>query len=255
MNPISRTLSVLKKLHVNKVYRNVERYLPDWFNSSITSLSDRYIAKRLIITGELLPKYNEAFSYLHDQLGPDALGDYLEFGVCHGSSMLCMHQTIRKLKLKHVRMFGFDSFEGLPAIAAEDDNGKWKPGEFATRIETTVKYLSEEGIDWDTTFLIKGWFSDTLTEETRKKYSISKASVIMVDCDIYSSAKDSLNFCAPLIKDKAIIFFDDWIGNDIGEGKALAEFMTENPHFRLENFGTYKPSGEIYLISNTLSTT
>ncbi len=253
MNPISETLSVLKRLHVNKFYRKIESHLPNWVNSRISSLSDKYVLKRLIITEELKPRYIEAFTYLHKHLGPGALGDYLEFGVCYGTSMLCMHQTIKKLKLNNVRMVGFDSFEGLPAIAAEEDNGKWKPGEFATRMETTVKFLSEKGVDWDNTFLIKGWFSDTLTEETKKKYSISKASVIMVDCDIYSSSKASLDFCAPLIKDTAIIFFDDWIGNEVGEGKAVAEFMAENPHLKVEKFGTYNPSGEIFLVTNTLA--
>ncbi len=78
----------------------------------------------------------------------------------------------------------------------------------------------------------------------------------MIDCDLYSSAKESLNFCIPLIKDTSIIFFDDWSQDQyIGEKKAFDEFLRENPHFKAEQFDTYKhnnlPYGRIFSITNT----
>ena len=108
-----------------------------------------------------------------------------------------MDRVLKELKLNDVRIFGFDSFEGMPESAAHEDGGEWKPGQFASPIEFTKKLLTDRGVDWSRTFLIKGWFNETLTPETVTKYSIAKASVIMIDCDIYSSSKAALNFLHP----------------------------------------------------------
>ena len=47
--------------------------------------------------------------------------------------------------------------------------------------------------------LIKGWLSDTLNKETIARHDLSNAGVIMIDVDIYTSSKQALDFCAPLI--------------------------------------------------------
>jgi len=57
----------------------------------------------------------------------------------------------------------------------------------------------------------------------------------MIDCDLYSSAKQALDFCAPLIVGQTIIFFDDWGGGtsldkeNLGEKRAFLEFLQANP--------------------------
>lgn len=254
MAAVSQLLHALKKVGVNKAYRTLEPYLPGWFNSRIAGMSDKYIFKALVIEDEILPQYKKAASYLVKDIGKDALGDYLEFGVCYGTSMGCMSRVLRKKNLDNVRLIGFDSFEGLPQSAAHEDDGKWKPGEFACSIEDATQYLTEHGVDWDRTHLIKGWYSDTLTAEVVAEHNIEKASLIMIDCDIYSSSKQALDFCVPLIKDKSIIFFDDWQpGKNMGEEKAFDEFLAENTHLKAKKFGSYKPSGEIFLVENTLA--
>ncbi|HTF18326.1 MAG TPA: TylF/MycF/NovP-related O-methyltransferase [Chryseolinea sp.] len=181
------------------------------------------------------------------------LGDYLEFGVSLGTSMACMHRVLENRKSRSsIRLFGFDSFEGMPASAAFEDEGTWMPGEFASSIDQTRQYLDEAKIDWKRTHLIKGWFDETLTPETVKVYNIRKASIIMVDCDIYSASKTALNFALPMIVDFAVIFFDDW-RDDItfGEYKAYSEFLNENKHLKSEMFGEYRPTGMIFLVTNT----
>lgn len=217
---------------------------------------------QLISTEELEPHYNKACATLKKNIGNDAIGDYLEFGVCYGTSLYCMHQVLAKNGLDHVRLFGFDSFEGLPEYAPLEDEGVWKAGEFYSNYKTTYKTLDEKGVDWKKTFLIKGWYSDSLTKELVQKYKIKKASLVMIDCDMYSSAKEALNFSAPLIIDQTVIFFDDWNSNDLaqknmGEKKAFDEFLTENPNLTSKEIGTYNyngyPNGKIFLVTNTLS--
>ena len=98
--------------------------------------------------------------------GKESVGDYLEFGVFQGTSMNCMWEMLKEMDLGHVRMFGFDSFVGLPDEAAIDDGGLWKPGEFAAPYELTKQRIADAGVPESRVSLIKGWFSDTLNQET-----------------------------------------------------------------------------------------
>lgn len=213
----------------------------------------------LIDEKEIKPKFEKALKFLEKELnGESNLGDYLEFGVAHGSSMLFMYQTLKKLKIDNVRLFGFDSFEGLPKEADHDDDGLWTAGSFYAKEKNVRKYLTQKKIDWDRVKITKGWFKDTCTKTFIQENNIEKASVIMIDCDMYSSAKDALNFCVPLIKDKTIIFFDDWNSlnlaeKELGEKKAFLEFLNENPQFESSDFDSYSfygfKNGEIKLVS------
>ncbi|HLU88678.1 MAG TPA: TylF/MycF/NovP-related O-methyltransferase [Cyclobacteriaceae bacterium] len=82
--------------------------------------------------------------------------------------------------------------------------------------------------------LVKGWFSNTLNERTRKVLRLEKADLIMIDCDIYSASKEALKFSLPLIKDQAIVIFDDWGTEDglrIGQKEAFEATLGKSSHF------------------------
>ena len=66
----------------------------------------------LVDHDQIEPKYEMAWKQLREH--SPLLGDYLEFGVSRGHSMASMHRVISRLKLDRVRLFGFDSFEGMP---------------------------------------------------------------------------------------------------------------------------------------------
>jgi O-methyltransferase len=203
----------------------------------------------------LQPKYVEALNYLIEQGTPIAeLGDYLEFGVFYGNSLLTAYRAIDQVGARHMRLFGFDSFEGLPPEAAVDDGGYWKPGEFSMDYYVARRFLTEHGVDWKRITLVRGWFKDSLTDACIKKYGLKKASVLMVDCDIYSSAHTVLAFCAPLIQDRAVVFFDDWSAGDfaarnLGERKAFDEFLVDHPEFTVSNFGDYGNYSKVFVLS------
>lgn len=245
---------ILKKLRVNLIYRQLKDYLPVSVMSFINSLIQTYAFTPLILESELKPQFRRALKFLIRYLGARPLGDYLEFGVCHGSSMICMHSVIKRFNPNRIRLFGFDSFEGLPPMPDLNSTGEnWRPGDHSFSLQKATSLLTRNGVDWKRTFLIKGWYSETLNEELVMKHNITKASLIMIDCDIYSSAKESLDFCGPLIKDRSMIFFDDWSKTYQGEVRAFDEFLKENQHIKAEKFGSYKPYGEIFLVTNTLA--
>jgi O-methyltransferase len=190
------------------------------------------------------------------QIGREHLGDYLEFGVYNGTSLVSTFRETEAMGLTGMRLFGFDSFEGLPAAAATDDEGKWKPGAWRSDLEFTEAVLEAEGVDRSRVFLVPGWFSDTCNAETAHRYNITKASIIMVDCDIYTSAKQALDFCAPLITDHALMLFDDWnTGNlaakNLGERKAFEEWLAAWGCFKAEPFGSYRGKSETFMVTRT----
>jgi hypothetical protein len=119
-------------------------------------------------------------------------------------------------------------------------------------IEATRNYLKRQAVDLTRVRLVKGWFKETLTEQTRRDLAISKASVIMVDCDIYSASKEALAFCEPHIGNHAVFLFDDWgwreEKGEIGQKEAFEEFLTEHPDLAAEPMPAYSPQARVFLI-------
>lgn len=177
------------------------------------------------------------------------LGDYIEFGVCHGTSMACMFHAAESREARQMRFVGFDSFEGLPPEAAEEH---WTPGEFACPRDVAEANLRNAGVDMARVHLIEGWFADTLTDATRSELNVARASIIMVDCDIYSSSRDALAFVAPLIDEAAVVFFDDWgwraDQGEIGQREAFTEFLAAHPSLRAIECDRYFPKARVFLL-------
>ena len=122
-----------------------------------------------------------------------------------------------------LRFFGFDSFQGLP----ESEGKVFHKGQFAFSQESLKKYLEKVGVNNDVV-LIKGYYSQSLNSKLFIDYQLKKASIIHIDCDLYISTKDVLDFIEPLLQNGTIIIFDDWgsFGNNDqkGQQRALNEF-------------------------------
>ncbi len=248
-------LDLARSLKLDLLWDKVSAALPPEVRRRVRKLSARSRYATPLVPAEALQKsYGEAIQLLRERRSAEHLGDYLEFGVCHGTSMLCMHRALKDAGVEGVRLFGFDSFEGLPEVAAVDDEGIWPPGSFDSDLNHTTQILTNEGVDWDRTFLVQGWFSDTLNDALGSKHHIEKAGLIMVDSDIYTSAKEALDFCAPLIKDQSVIFFDDWNSaalaeKNLGEKKAFDEFLSEHPEFTAEPLRSYSEGSAVFLVT------
>ncbi len=199
--------------------------------------------------------YREALRLLATGSTREDVGDYLEFGVYVGTSLMCMHRASRAVGLP-LRLFGFDSFQGLPEEASLERGLGFKPGWFHAEYDVVREHLTRSGIDWDRTVLVPGWYEDTLRPDLAKQLGIEKASIIMIDCDIYSSTRFALAFCAPLIRDRAVIFFDDWPGDGpeargLGERRAFEELLADDPHLAAEELQPYGPKQRVFLVTRT----
>jgi hypothetical protein len=151
------------------------------------------------------------FEHMKLKHKPDTL--WLEFGVASG-------KTINYIsKFTKDKVYGFDSFEGLPE--------KWRDG-YNKGAFTRNGNLPEVNNNVE---LIKGWFNETLPDFI--KNNNKKVSFIHMDADLYSSTKCIFDVLKSYIDTDCVIVFDELVNypgfdGDMGELKAFYEFITEN---------------------------
>jgi O-methyltransferase len=242
---------VLRLLRLFDTARSVNRWL-----YRIKCQQRALRGQGLVPEARLREVYVDALRRLQ-ALDPDRpLGDYLEFGVAFGSAMACMHEALRIDGTQEMRLFGFDSFEGLPDEADEEPDHGWFAGQIQSLLSFAKKLLTRRGVEWDRTFLIKGWFKDTLTDGLRAEHDLHHASIIMIDSDLYSSACEVLAFCEPLIGRHAIMLFDEWnayglADQNSGEKRAFDEFLARHPHITAEPLPSYSKDSAVFLLTNS----
>jgi O-methyltransferase len=205
---------------------------------------------RLVPAAAFTKKLEETLRIL-SAAATDPIGDYVEFGVYNGTSMGCMFDALSYLELDHVRLFGFDSFRGLPQEAGLEDGGVWHPGQFACPKEVATENLVSKGVPMSRVSLIEGWYKDTLSRPAAA-YGIKKISVALIDCDTYHSARLALEFIYPALDAKSAIIFDDWKLNDLdikemGEYRALNEFASRHRELSLRAYRGYNRKSKIII--------
>lgn len=186
--------------------------------------------------------------------GGHVFGDYLEFGVSRGTSLACMHRVLVTQGLDDVRLIGFDSFEGFPPGA---DAEGWPEGDAASSLRATQRYLFQRGVRFDRTTLVKGWYEDTLTQQTALRLNLKKASLVMIDCDIYSASRAALFFAEPFLVDRAVVLFDDWGWRDqageVGQKEAFAEFLDAFPQLVAKPLPSYFEHARVFMVERKQS--
>jgi hypothetical protein len=136
----------------------------------------------------------------------------LEFGVYSGRTV----NHIAKL-LPQQRIYGFDSFEGLP----ETWRRGFQKGAFA------VPKLPEV---LDNVSLVKGWFDRTLPSFLDENGQ-QNIALLHVDCDLYSSTQVIFQQLKNRIVPGTIIVFDEYYnypGWEMNEFLAFKEFVNVN---------------------------
>ena len=194
-------------------------------------------------------------------------GDIVECGAGKGQTLLywCI---LAQEKLRNV--WGFDSFEGFPTVAPEDDSprnsqkGSWTPGltdvegkkvetdyiDYTLVVPGLLKvYGIPDGFVQSHVTLVKGWFVDSLP-----KYTGDQIALLHLDCDLYESYRDSLE----LLGDKCvgIIAVDEYMGtlehyNFPGAKKAVDEWLEKHKaDWELRRDNAY---GKYYLLHRSLA--
>ena len=86
----------------------------------------------------------------------------------------------------------------------------------------------------------------------RKEHQLNAASIVMIDCDLYSSTKSVLNFITPLLRNGTVLIFDDWFAYkgspNEGEQKATKEWLQLNPNILLSEHARFGPSQKSFIV-------
>lgn len=202
---------------------------------------------------------SKAFEFVYKS---EIEGDFYEFGVYQGVSLaraikanLVWQKRTSATYVK--RYFGFDSFQGLPAFAEKDllrDYRVFQEGQFGdTSVEQVRENIMEAAMPLDGVELVTGLFSSSLSAaDVMARIGGSRVAIAHVDCDLYSSAIDCLEFIGNRLQDGAVILFDDWFcyrGRPThGVHKAFMEWIQETGYLASDYF-TYSWAGKAFIIS------
>lgn len=132
--------------------------------------------------------------YILDMVKPREDSLIMEFGCWKGDSIKFIANHF-----KNNKVYGFDSFEGLPE--------QW--ASLAKSHFSLAGELPDVG-DLTNIEFVKGWYCNTLSK-FYEEHGGKHIAFIHIDCDVYSSTKEVLEcFKKEILRDKPYILFDDF---------------------------------------------
>ena len=161
------------------------------------------------------------------------IGDIVECGIWRGGNLF-LAKKIQDKYYKEIKrkLYGFDTFEGMPEPSIHDgakvnktyQNFKNKNEPWTKASLDDVKNFSKKLFsDIDEFNFIKGKVEDTLRDN---KNLPNKISLLRLDTDLYESTKIELNILYPLLVEKGILIIDDY-GDFQGCRKAVDEYFSD----------------------------
>lgn len=185
-----------------------------------------------------------------------------EFGVCTGHSMLYTTTFFDKYNIYPYNFLGFDSFVGLPetgikATQEQIAQGYWVKGQFSATsylnvdsVEKAKEIIMKRFVKPKTKIeLIDGYFCNSLNDNILNKFH--KICWLDVDCDLYQSAADVLNFVFKnnLVETGTIVSYDDWSDGEEGECLAHKE-ISKKYNVEFENIFRNNVGQNVFIIKN-----
>ena len=123
------------------------------------------------------------------------------------------------------RCLGFDSSEGLLQPRLESEAKVFQKDDFRGDYELVTGNLRRWKADFNRISLYKGFFSDALFAELCGRETFPKASIVLIDVDLYESCVPVLTFLKDLNVPGTILPFDDrnQLGADDAADKRRAQ--------------------------------
>ena len=171
-------------------------------------------------------------------------GEVAECGVWQGSALIPTGLFVQR-HAPGKRVMGFDSFQGLNdavsrdvALGGEGDPRK-RVGGFSNTSYEGVRLRVEQFGLMDTVTLAPGFFQDTLPMHASARYCF-----VHLDCVIYESYRQCLNFFYPRMVKGGIILLDEYRDPPWpGCTQAVDEFVADKPEqiaeIRSDNYIKY----------------
>ena len=220
------------------MYQNPDVFLQGGARLSASSSTDKAPYMTEALNKHRADFFELATGYL---LSSGIAGDYHEYG--------CFSGTTFRMALTNASLFNlldadpemlfhaFDSFEGLPEVSPDLAEGSnWTKGSMAMSETEFLAVIRKHNVFPDKVRTYPGFYSDSLTSELQRDILSTgrRASFLNIDCDLYESANDVLNFVGPFIQQGTLIYFYDWYcgyrgSNKAGIPRAFSEFLARKP--------------------------
>jgi O-methyltransferase len=212
----------------------------------------------LNVSGDLLRKAN-LLKFIREFIEVSNMpqGYYMEFGILNGEGIV---EAYRQLRGVVGHYYGFDSFEGLPELDEQDKKGKefsphFTPGNFKSlRREAVYSQLQAcTRMTSDELTLVEGYFDKVLPGLDKEKFREKGVPLcVYIDCDLYSSTIQVLDFIDDLVVPGTWILFDDYWhyrgSPQMGEQKAMRDWINKSSRWGLSDYGNYNGFGRAFIV-------
>ncbi|CAB9508457.1 expressed unknown protein [Seminavis robusta] len=154
-----------------------------------------------VVVGQRPIEYiSEHYDTLQDTI-PN--GNWIEFGVYTGHTLRTAHRKLKASKKFNGKLFGFDSFEGLPS----DWRGPYQEGVFKTDYHQVRANMPAE------ICLYKGWFQDTIPTYIQQHHPQQQPlAFVHHDGDLFVSTTITFQLLGRLIQPGTLMCFDELVG-------------------------------------------
>lgn len=182
-------------------------------------------------------------------------GDYLEFGVYQGQTFVNAWRSAHVRGRPDMHFYAFDSFQGLPDPASSDldRGGEFHAGQYAAGRAEFERNLRRGGVDPERVTIVEGFYDESLRDLKPREIGLESASIVWIDCDLYSSTVSVLDFVTDLVRDGTVLLFDDWYcfraRPDHGEQQACREWLERNPAIALVPYRDFHWGGRSFVVN------
>ena len=150
-------------------------------------------------------KFNQIYKIWFNIKLDSIKGDYIEFGIFKGKSLLHSVNVTKKLDIFNDKNFwGLDSFTGFPV-----ENHDFYLSE---NFKSSKKKVEKPFIKYKNVHIVEGFFEDSVV--SKELASVNNISFAFVDCDIYESAETAFKYIKKKISNGGFIMIDDFSSVD-----------------------------------------
>ena len=185
-------------------------------------------------------------------------GHYLEFGVFNGQSIIETYGVLRGLL---TRVYGFDSFAGLPTLSAEDSASlnltpSFAEGNFKSLpVDVIRSYIlsSSTRLGAENLVLTQGFFKDSLPIFNKAEFKDKGPCLVAhVDCDLYSSSMDVFAFLEDVVTTGTWLLLDDyWLycgSPKHGQRRAFEEWIASSKRIGATDYASYNGFSRAFIL-------
>lgn len=167
-------------------------------------------------------------------------GHYLEFGTFWGRSFFPAYFRFRHWLRGN--FYAFDSFQGLPKpqeLETITTGGDFREHTYNFGYSSFMALADLLALEPERLKVVPGFYSETLVGHDPKEYGLEpkSVSVCVIDCDLYESTTQVLEFITPLLETGSLLYFDDWrlcrASREVGERAAALHWLKAHPNFEL----------------------